>query len=305
MLRKLPQFSSILLILAYFVNGSVIPSLSSSYSAVFSLLAYLSVVLAASCVLAGGGHVVQESIFFVASLGFSIIMSQHPQESFIRWIGWALLFVAVGPLMAGCRAAAFRRTAWYAICIALHGMALASMVWLIVGAPNYGYGVFTGIARHSMLLAPFAGAAAVLASSEAFTRRNIVWLFIAIAEAMVCVLAGSRLAASAMLLGVFIVGITSLRALYAAALIIICGLFITNVRIVDIEAAVVRSAAHLPIDVAQRYERGFNNTRESSWEERIQQFQSHPLTGMGFGIYKSAIADSDVANAGQDRPCLV
>lgn len=217
----------------------------------------------------------------------SVFSSPNFEDSGLRWVGWGLLFVAVGPILSGAKVFRFRMFMMLVFFVLLHlsaiGSGLAGLVGFQVGG---GRGTFWGLLSHSNMLGPVASLAAVDSFSKWSAshpgRARTIWLCLMLLELATSMRAASRGA----LLG-FVVGsaictlISDARTKGKLAFTLVLVIFIASGYqfIKDSERRYVTDEKGLLSNLSHK---GLTNTRERLWTERIGEFQSSPLTGVGF-----------------------
>lgn len=197
-----------------------------------------------------------------------------------RLASWILLIFAVGPLFYNAYLQQLRvkllDTLFYVFMI----MGFLSFLWWIAGLPQYGRGHFGGVLAHSMLLAPVASIGSIYAITKWLSKENsykikLFFLLMFVSNFISILLAASRgaLAATLVVLMVFIIS-SKIR---NKKLIIFISILIGFISFQFININLANSSI-----TQEMASRGLENTREGLWHDRIMEFNSSPIYGVGF-----------------------
>ncbi|MCU0784784.1 MAG: O-antigen ligase family protein, partial [Verrucomicrobia bacterium] len=210
-------------------------------------------------------------------------MSLLPEQSLPKWAGWALLVMVAGPGVSSEAARQLRASAWRTMRLWLLAVGVVSAGWFFLRLPVLGFGDFTGVMMHSMLVGPMAGMGAVYALNFAITRKSVKWASLAALCVVPCMASGSRVAVGALAVAIAAVLLGRFRLSHFAWL-----------------AVVVLVSAHffgrLPFEsdsvlnemTRKLSEKGLVNSREDLWRDRLQEFKTHPFFGVGVGMAEGA-----------------
>jgi O-antigen ligase len=158
-------------------------------------------------------------------------------------------------------------------------MGSISFLWWLVGLPSLGRGHYTGLFTHSMLLAPIAAMGSIFSAYKTVSsdkqKFKLIYLFLFISNFISLLLSASRGALAGTLFVLFIFLIFA-KIKYKKTLIIlslIIGFF--SLQFVSINL----SNSNITQKIANR---GIDNTRAGLWHDRIMEFNSSPIFGVGF-----------------------
>ena len=219
----------------------------------------------------GGQHVV------------TIILAGN-QQSFLRWVGWALLLAAAGPLLQGGTARQIRRSLLMMHVIGIHVLVGVSIMMFFTGVSLGGQGGFSGLTAHAMIMSPLAGLAGLDAYRRAgFSKHRSSWLAYAAAAGLVVVVAGSRGAVIASLGGLAVLAYqrrqVKLLWMVIPLAAVWLGLFLAGPE----------RDGYLPDEEPEVHpwlerlsHKGARNTRAEHWQARWQEFRRSPIFGVGF-----------------------
>lgn len=249
---------------------------------------YVGIMVAfAMVMLAGKPRIVSLYVFALLATLPSVLVSPNVEDSGLRWIGWALLIVAVGPPLAGQTVFRFR---FFLLMIFLAFIHLASIGSGILGAIGIqapgGRGSFWGLLSHSNILGTVSSLAAIDSFSKWSSRdtklsKNL-WLLILLIELSTSVRAASRAA----LLGFFVCGVAIAYCRDSKSksqmFVMLLVLTITGVGYQLVRESEHYSRAENGSLVATLASKGLTNTREKLWDDRLREFESKPAFGIGF-----------------------
>lgn len=141
-------------------------------------------------------------------------------------------------------------------------------------------GLFGGITKHSMLLGPMSGIGAVYCGYKALVHKG-KWYWIPMAMCMACTMfAASRAAFLASIAGI-------IASIYSFATSKTQFLkFIAKISFVALISFPLWNGAMSGIEKKNQANinaGGVTNSRDSKWNNRIEEFQDSPLYGIGFG----------------------
>lgn len=255
------------------------------------------------CILQLGGASARSNPAILLLVAMTAVGAFLSVESFIavqKWAAWAALVFAFGGGMLGTLARNLRESAWRTVKILVMVIGVISAGWFILKLPVLGRGQFCGVMMHSMLIGPIAGLATVFALSQAFKRRNFIWVAICMLSIIPCLASGSRIAVISMgvSLIVLIVARFSLKALFAILIPIILGLVIfislpDEKRQLDLDFnSETEEAGFFQNMTGELAQKNLSNSREELWVARLQEFADHPLCGIGVGTALGAGGDS-------------
>lgn len=267
---------------AYFARASLLAYVGSQWTIQFvSQVSIAALVAACVYVVAGGlGRLQWCGVCFILAGGASLWHCETLDFSLTRWAGWAMMLLAVGPIIGTPLARNFRRSAMDVLSAALVVVTLVSAGWWLAGLPNLGRGDFTGVMWHSMTLGPIAALAGLTALTRAMSRGSLAWYGVFAAAAGVATLAASRSALAGLVLGVMILVAMKLkRRPFLSAAVLVVGVVVA----VAPEASLSFLSGVLPENfTAGLMRKSWDHTREAHWDARWEEFLYAPLTGVGF-----------------------
>lgn len=196
-----------------------------------------------------------------------------------RLISWTLLIFAVGPFVFNEYLQNFKRKLLYALLYTFMIMGSISFIWWILGLPSLGRGHFTGLFTHSMLLAPIASIGSIFAISNFVStntiKNKIIFLFLFITNFLSILLAASRgaLVGTILVLMIFIIfSKIKYKKILISLTIIITFSYLQFEDVNITNSSITEKIAN----------RGIDNTRAGLWHDRILEFNSSPIFGVGF-----------------------
>lgn len=229
-------------------------------------------------------------------------------KSWGRYIGFVLAFLAISPLIQGEKARLLRKHALLSLAIVSTILSVVSFFCYFLGINFmragmydiiYQAGTFGGLFRQSMLLGPIAGLASVYTSYNAYTRKESGYWVLTVMCLGAVLFSASRSALMATIAGNVVM-------LYFASKGQVK--FIKNIMIITLLACVTfplwEDATRLVL------EKQANNTasgsmlmsREIKWVNRIDEFKSSPLWGVGFSAVDASHTGDYSPHNGQIEP---
>ncbi len=227
-------------------------------------------------------------VVFAAAL--SLLMNEVAEKynAPVRLSLFIMLILSVGPLLYNATLVRFRKLLYEKLMLTFMWVGGVSFLCLLGLLPTYGMGHFSGLLLHSMLLAPVASFGGLYAFSKFISaeKRQKKLFFCLFGLNTVCVIfASSRSALLAYVFG-FIIYLLFSHFPWRKTLIVVLGVFALFLAISsdnqtqpDSEGDTVFSR-----DMEQ-------NTREDLWHDRIAEFNSSPLVGVGFAVQSDTIND--------------
>ena len=226
-------------------------------------------------------------LFIVFASALSLMANDVPEKynTSLRFTIFLLLVLSVGPLLYNANLVRFRKLLYEQLTLVFMWVGGVSF-FCTMGLPSFGYGHFSGLLAHSMLLGPVASLGGLYAFSKfiyAKDRKRTVYLSLFGLNTICVLLASSRVAALAYVFGFFVFLLFSrfpARNTYFV-MIGLLGLFLAlgsgNQASFESETETVFSR-----DMEE-------NTREALWNDRIAEFNSSPFVGVGFAVQDDAI----------------
>jgi len=218
----------------------------------------------------------------------------------VRLIIWCLLVLAVGPLLYNAKLIIFRKVLYEHLMVIFMLVGGLSFFWRF-GLPRFGMGHFSGALSHSMLLAPVASLGGLFAFYRfihANAKQKNVYLVLFLLNSICVVLASSRSAAAAYAVGFMVYLVFSRFSWRKTSIVGMCILIAYLAIGIDQDALLESESVSDTV-----FTRENENTRETLWNERIKEFQSSPLFGVGFATQDDKVVNEKNENeAGQLEP---
>lgn len=246
-------------------------------------------------------------ILFLFYLALNLIICS-PASFFKSWerlLLFVFVFFTVTSAFQGYKVIQFRAQSLkilLAICIPLSFLSFfcfflgINFFQTYIEDPDYisNVGYFSGLYNHSMVLGPMSGISACASIYLFLTKRKKRFLICAILCSGAVMLAASRSAFLAMIISIvfLIYKYTSKKALFAKY--IVSGVLVLAMSFPFWSGFLDRMASKQEnIEVQGRF-----GTRTNKWENRIAEFSSSPLIGIGFSTVGENSGDVDKPTGG-------
>ena len=218
-------------------------------------------------------------LIFVLLTGLSLVFNEIPGvlNSNLKWLIWLISVFLLGPLISSPNLVKFRTeiiNLFLNFCILI---SVLSFLWYYLDLPNFGRGTFTGLTKHSMILAPLSSIAFIKVLVDFQYKRNNYLLRISLMLIIftTILLSASRTSIIATLLiinlSVFIFSTKKfhnyIKILFIALTLLVIG-NLYNFSEMNILSIVI--------------EKGVENSRDNLWALRIAEFYDSPISGIGF-----------------------
>ena len=274
---KWARWCGILAVLIYFIRGTVLSWYLHVPDSAWILLTCAVLFVGAGMAVAGGGRLRWSWAIVLFAFAVSISKAEQPISSGLHWFGLALVILAVGPMIMNPVAIELRSAAWKLTIRGLTSLTAIFVVWYLARLPSLGAGDFSSFMSHCMLLAPIAGMGVVIALVRALHGRSWRWGLLAVLGLLPLLAAGSRVATLA-------TGVAG------------CFLMIRRKPILGVSVALLFLAvvygfvAHSDSGEASDEvtgalsRKGIENTRAELWQDRILEFESSPVFGIGVAM---------------------
>jgi hypothetical protein len=239
----------------------------------------------------------QRNVIFFLSLiliVISVFFSDEFEFSLIRTILWLLVFMVAGPLFSGAKIAVYRNYLWVHFKVAVITITMLSFAWYVLRLPIYGKGM-AGVTVHSILLGAIAGISMILIFATAihFRKPYLHWPMFFVSF-ITCLLAASRVAVLAGCAGCLAVLVFQVRSqinqVFLLLSIVILSLAVWT--FFDLGASHISdiyTAGQLSEYTQELAIKGFVNTRDRLWSNRLIEFENNPFFGVGIGVDTFAI----------------
>ncbi len=241
--------------------------------------------------------------WFLALLAYipvELFLASPPSvfQSWPRYVLFSALIMCVCPIFQGEKLRMFREhiflcTMWACVFLGIGSFLGWFQGWNYMTSSAIDFienaGWFGGLTPHSMLLGPIAGVGACFLVGKAFSTKNVFWWISAIASLFAVFFSASRSATMAALAGITV---TLYRQSGTTSNFLKVGL------VTFIIAASTFSLWEGALSGVVKKNQGTTelnfDSRQKLWEERIKDFKSSPIYGVGFcaaKISKNSIID--------------
>ena len=235
----------------------------------------------------------QKSILLIIGTATSLVVNDVDAKygTGIRWFLWLLLLGGVGPIFSSKTLLVIRHNALKYFLNGFVIITVLSFFYNLIGLPNIGRGNFAGLMNQSMVLGPVAAISGIYTFYRYLVNKKIkvkyFYLTISGISALVVILAASRLAFAGYIAGmIFLFAKPFKYRLIYSFLIITMGIIVYS-RIDD-----GANQKEQSIDKGL-VEKGTNNSRETLWNDRINEFKASPIFGVGFSAQDDYITEAD------------
>lgn len=229
--------------------------------------------------------------WFLALLAYiplELLLASPPSlfQSWPRYVLFSALIMCVSPIFQGeklrmNRERIFLCTMWGCTFLGVGSFLGWFMGWNYMTSSAVDFienaGWFGGLTPHSMMLGPVAGIGACFLVSKAYSTKNALWGIVAIASLFAVFFSASRSASMAALAGIFV---TLYRQSGSTSHFLKVGL------VTFIIAASTFSMWEGALSGVKAKNKGTSvlnyDSRQKMWEERIEDFKSSPVYGVGF-----------------------
>jgi len=281
-----------LLVTAEIINNSIFPMIFHIPTVLFQVSIYGSMLLVALLFLKGI-HIEWRFFLFIIVAALSLVVNEvEAKYSAPFRLGLLILLVStLGPLVVNPYLLRFRDGLLETFFKSFMLIGGISFIYWVVGLPNMGRGHFTGLMNQSMMLAPLASIGGLYAFhrfiEEPKGRKKMIFLTFFIFSAFDVILAASRTALIAFSLG-FSIFLFFNKFKFRG--VVLLGLIVGTIFL----ASGMDDEMNTPQEnsiLGEMLSRGTKNTRETLWEDRINEFKSSPIFGVGFASQSNVLAD--------------
>lgn len=241
--------------------------------------------------------------WFLALLAYipvELLLASPPSlfQSWPRYVLFSALIMCVSPIFQGEKLRMYRERIFLCTMWACVFLGVGSFIgwflginFMISSAIDFitSAGTFGGLTHHSMMLGPIAGVGACFLVSKAFMERRYIWWVGSVAALFAIAFSASRSALMAALVGIFV---TLYRQSGSTSNFLKVGL------VTFIIAASTYSLWEGALSGLIKKNQGTSalnyDSRQKLWDERIAEFKSSPIYGVGFcaaKIYKNSSID--------------
>lgn len=272
---------ALLLVLIYFIRGTVLPRFLPIPAVYWFLITGLALSVVVGVNILGGGTCRWSWVMVLLAFAAGIFQAEQFTTAALHWVGVAVLILAVGPVILNPVALEMRSAAWRFSINGIIALTAIFIVWYALRLPSYGAGVsiggFTSFMNQCMLLGPITGIGVVIALARALHRSSWRWGLFAIIGLIPTLASSSRVAVLATgAAGCFLLVRRKpvLGGLMALIFLLVVYGFVTTGGSDESDGSFTSALA----------QKGTNNTRANLWQSRIEEFESSPAVGIGIGM---------------------
>lgn len=272
------RWCGILVVLVYFMRGTVLPRFLHVPEVGWVAMTVLALSLVVGMVIAGGGRWRWSWIITLFTFTAGVFQAEQPSSAALHWLGIVFLVLAVGPVIVSPVALAVRSAAWKLTLSGLTSLTAIFVVWYVLHLPSFGGTVyFTSFMNQSMLVGPIAGMGVVIAAARAIHGRSWRWGLLAVLGLVPLLATGSRVAALATgAAGCFF--LVRRKPMLGGLMVLLC-VFVVYGFITQGQSD--QSGDSFTGALASK---GIANSRADLWQSRIDEFKSSPVFGIGIAM---------------------
>ncbi len=295
---KLYSFIFYFLIVVEVINASILPMITPIPSSAIALSMYGGMALV-FVFYRKGIHINLLMLLVVLSAAISLILNDYDEKfsPVFRLYAWIMLIATVGPLIYNADLVRFRYKLLEGFMVVFMWMGAISFLYWLVGLHSLGRGHFAGLFNHSMLLAPFASMGALYAfykfiNAPKRSKKRLLFFTLFMFGSMSVLLSSSRIAFIAYMLAFFVYLIFNNFPYRRILMVVVLTLTIAiSSQMSDSES----EGGHSDSSSVSGglVNRGMTNTRDVLWANRLIEFKSSPLYGVGFATQDESIITLD------------
>ena len=253
-----------------------------------SILVYLAAVLYAVFCISRSHNTDLLTLALLIYIPIELLITQPPGvfRSWPRYVLFALLLMNVSPLLQSTKLRHYREVIFQFMMWACAFLGVGSFFayflgvnFMKVGSTDYilHSSLFGGLTTHSMMLGPIAGIGACYLANRAMVRgkaKDWIWVFVSLFAVL---LSASRSATMAAIAGVAVTIYYGSSTLSKFAKYVIAALIILMVTLPFWEGAI-----NIVLEKNGSSSELNYDSRAELWIDRIEEFLSSPLVGVGF-----------------------
>lgn len=206
--------------------------------------------------------------------------------SLAKFLGLALVVSVLSPLIQSQKACLMRQSVWANLCLGTVFITLFSVFWKLTGLPGpvmYTRQGFPGITGHSMLFGAFAAIATIYLFCKSVSRNNY-WLYgLVLVCFMATISSSSRSAIFATFIGVMVILMLAIKN-ERLRIFVILSLAIFTCLILLAALVPSEDAFYNFLHLDDLRGKGYNNSRDELWRDRLAEFDDNPYLGLGIGM---------------------
>lgn len=242
---------------------------------------------------------------YIFSIVLSLLLSDSPaffrQDQ--RFLAFLLVLLAVGPIVSNPKLRLFRVSLFNYLNWGLAFVTIGSFLGYTVGYFSIETGDVSGLiglSRHSMSLSGFAGLTAIFFLNEFYKHKDsklkikIFYILLIFISLIVTVLAGSRAALIASLLGCLLY----VKKIYRYEILKFFKILVFVIVLVSFSAPFWLPYTQILQNKmeASKMEGSLTSSRDGLWDDRINEFNAHPIFGSGFASIDTKITKNSIFN---------
>jgi hypothetical protein len=284
----LPNLLALLMVSAYILRCSVLPVIIPPTDRLLVFASYAGLLLCWFYSVLSFESINLPGLLFVLACLPGAWFSSERHDSLAKYAGWALMMLALAPVLTGKNARQIRRGAWQVMRVLVLAVGIGCFGWWVLRLPMLGRGQsFTGLMSNANMTGPMVSLGVVVAVSAAIAsrgRRFYLWSVTGALCVVPAIVAGSRISLAGLLAALLVVFVVQWQQSQRYLMLAIpLGLLL----VVGGYRAVLKSEAYN--DMTQNLQgKGLQNSREELWPARVAEFKAHPLWGMGVGMGEGA-----------------
>ncbi|MCM1070748.1 MAG: O-antigen ligase family protein [Bacteroides sp.] len=240
-----------------------------------------------------------------------IVMRPVPLGTcWMRFAGFVVGLAALSPLAVTPLLNEFRRGAWnglFAACVLITLTSFAMLCYAVAtsSTAEYHHFGFRGIMKLGMALSPVAALSAILSLHKMLTSgcscgaRAVAWAIVCVISVITAVAAGSRIAVAGLVCAAAILMVVAWRKGSRQKVVLALSMM-AAVGLVSVCVPAVRESVSMKNALSVEAGSPFSS-RIDRWTGRLAEFESAPLTGIGFSaqtVFNSEFDDPESVLAG-------
>lgn len=297
-LNKVKNSIIILLIISQLSNYTILTILFPINPVLIQLIKYTCIFL--PIIYLFKGFKIEIKMLFVILVFLTSILINDIDPKFnseVRFITWIVMIAMIGPLFYSYHLNLFKEKLLDTFMYVFMILGAISFIYWLVGFPSLGRGHFSGLFGHSMVLAPISSMGTLYAIYRFYKAETnflkYFYLILFLSNFLALVLSASRSALVAVLIALFIFLIFA-KLRYKKFFLffgVLIGIITNSFISLNLEKS------NLTQSIATR---GFDNTREILWHDRLLEFKNNPFFGVGFAAQDDKI-DGKIGKKGSDE----
>ncbi len=240
---------------------------------------------------------------FLVACALSLLISEPVPLGYcwLRLAGFAVALAALSPLMDSQLFRIFRQgvwRGWWTGASLLTALSFLVLTFSIITSrvQDYQHFGFRGIMSLGMALSPIAALTAIYALWRYFSRAQslihcLAWLLFYAAATVTAIAAGSRIAVVGLIAASVVIIALALRKSKARVLLV--SAIIISIGALSLFSPQINDTISMKMSYAAEARTPFSS-RLDKWEGRLAEFESSPLTGIGFSAQTISSSRHDI-----------